>query len=191
MSTADETVTVRTAGPSTTDGVDPEPDVDRDRYVGLGADAIELPGASGRPEPPEREPEAGLALSLSGGGSRALLFHTGAIWRMNELGLLPVLERISGVSGGSIAAGILAKRSQDLGFNADGVSKSLETTFVAEVRQFATKTIDRRVIAELLLPRFRRGGARSRVPPTRRPRASRDFRTVRGSSSTRRTCSRR
>ncbi len=116
-------------------------------------DALAAGEAAGRPAPPERELEAGLALSLSGGGSRALLFHTGAIWRMGELGLLPALERISGVSGGSIAAGILAKHWPDLGFDADGVSASLEGTFVAEVRHFATKTIDRRVIAEgLLLP---------------------------------------
>jgi NTE family protein len=30
----------------------------------------------------------GIALCLSGGGYRAMLFHAGAIWRLNELGLL-------------------------------------------------------------------------------------------------------
>jgi NTE family protein len=36
---------------------------------------------------PERV-EPGVALCLSGGGYRAMLFHVGAIWRLNELGYL-------------------------------------------------------------------------------------------------------
>ena len=50
-----------------------------------------------------------MGLCLSGGGYRATLFHAGAILRMNELGVLPKLDRVSSVSGGSITAGILAK----------------------------------------------------------------------------------
>ena len=49
-------------------------------------------------------------LALSGGGYRAMLFHAGAIWRLNELGWLSKLDRVSSVSGGSIAAGRLAAR---------------------------------------------------------------------------------
>ena len=30
----------------------------------------------------------GIALCLSGGGYRAMVFHLGALWRLNELGLL-------------------------------------------------------------------------------------------------------
>ena len=67
-----------------------------------------------------RAPEPGVALCLSGGGSRAMLFHAGALLRLNELGLLPRLARISSVSGGSIAAGALAVAWRDLGFDADG-----------------------------------------------------------------------
>ena len=47
-------------------------------------------------------PEHGIALCLSGGGYRAMLFHLGAIWRLNELGYLQQLKRVSSVSGGSI-----------------------------------------------------------------------------------------
>ena len=47
-----------------------------------------------------------MALCLSGGGYRAMLFHVGALWRLNELGLLPRLDRVSSVSGGSITAGV-------------------------------------------------------------------------------------
>ena len=52
--------------------------------------------------------EDGVALSLSGGGYRAMVFHVGALWRLNEVGLLSKLKRISSVSGGSITAGALA-----------------------------------------------------------------------------------
>ncbi len=57
------------------------------------------------PEPEKLED--GIALCLSGGGYRAMLFHVGAIWRLNELGYLPKLDRVSSVSGGSITAGTL------------------------------------------------------------------------------------
>ncbi len=46
------------------------------------------------------EPAAGIALCLSGGGYRAMLFHLGALLRLNELGYLARLDRISSVSGG-------------------------------------------------------------------------------------------
>jgi NTE family protein len=40
-----------------------------------------------------------MALCLSRGGYRAMIFHVGSMWRMNELGYLPRLDFISGVSG--------------------------------------------------------------------------------------------
>ena len=45
-----------------------------------------VPGEGGEPAP-------GIALCLSGGGYRAMLFHLGALWRLNEAGYLPRLER--------------------------------------------------------------------------------------------------
>lgn len=65
-------------------------------------------------------PERSIALCLSGGGYRAMLFHLGALWRLQEIGYLNAtagapraadlgpLARISSVSGGSITAGLLA-----------------------------------------------------------------------------------
>jgi NTE family protein len=50
----------------------------------------------------------GKALCLSGGGYRAALFHLGAVRRLNELGILANLDTVSGVSGGSILANLLA-----------------------------------------------------------------------------------
>lgn len=55
----------------------------------------------------DRTPEDGLALCLSGGGYRAMLFHLGSLWRLNDLHYLPRLDRVSSVSGGSITAGVL------------------------------------------------------------------------------------
>jgi NTE family protein len=52
--------------------------------------------------------EAGIGIAASGGGFRAMLFHAGALMRLNELGLLTQAKRISSVSGGSIATGYLA-----------------------------------------------------------------------------------
>jgi NTE family protein len=62
--------------------------------------------------------EDGMALCLSGGGYRAMVFHAGALWRLNELGLLKKLKRISSVSGGSITAGVLGMNWQKLQFDA-------------------------------------------------------------------------
>ena len=61
-------------------------------------------------EPPDAPASArhGSALCLSGGGYRAALFHLGAVQRLDELGILASLTTISGVSGGSILANLLA-----------------------------------------------------------------------------------
>ncbi len=60
--------------------------------------------------PPESVRQ-GIALCLSGGGYRALLFHLGALTRLNELGILARLRTISSVSGGSILSARLASAS--------------------------------------------------------------------------------
>jgi hypothetical protein len=52
-------------------------------------------------------PAEGVALCLSGGGYRAMLFHLGALWRLNEAGVLKAIRRISSVSGGSVVAAYL------------------------------------------------------------------------------------
>lgn len=51
--------------------------------------------------------EDAVGLCLSGGGFKAAIFHLGALERLNELGLLLSIDRISSVSGGSITAGWL------------------------------------------------------------------------------------
>src|SRR5258705_6334185 len=43
-----------------------------------------------------------LGLSLSGGGYRAAAFHLGTMKKLNELGILPKVNVLSTISGGSI-----------------------------------------------------------------------------------------
>jgi NTE family protein len=93
-------------------------------------------------EPDAKGPEEGIALCLSGGGYRAMLFHVGALWRLNELGYLPRLDRVSSVSGGSITAATLASRWGRLEFDGNGVTSDLETQLVEPIRRLAGRTID-------------------------------------------------
>jgi NTE family protein len=96
--------------------------------------------------------EDGIALCLSGGGFRASLFHVGMLWRLRDLGVLPKLTRISSVSGGSIAAAVLALAWKDLA--ADGFSSdAFRARFVEPLRGFCARTIDAPAIAAgVLLP---------------------------------------
>lgn len=57
--------------------------------------------------------DARLALCLSGGGFRAALFHLGALRRLDELGVLPLVDVISSVSGGSMLASLLARHLKE------------------------------------------------------------------------------
>jgi NTE family protein len=90
-----------------------------------------------------RKPQPGIALCLSGGGYRAMLFHLGALWRLNELGYLPRLTRVSSVSGGSITAGVLGLKWSKLTFSGAGIATNFETEVVTPIRRLAGKTIDR------------------------------------------------
>ncbi len=101
-------------------------------------------------EPEKLEP--GIALCLSGGGYRAMLFHAGAIWRLNQLGYLPKLKRVSSVSGGSITNGVLAMNWTKLRYD-DGVASNLDEQFVKPLRKLAGKTIDKPAVFKgILLP---------------------------------------
>jgi NTE family protein len=90
----------------------------------------------------EREPEQGIALCLSGGGYRAMLFHLGVLWRLNEAAMLPKLARVSSVSGGSITAGVLAMNWAQLAFNEAGVAKKFDSRVVEPLRAMAGTNVD-------------------------------------------------
>jgi NTE family protein len=87
--------------------------------------------------------EPGIGLALSGGGFRAMLFHAGALTRLNELGLLSKAQRISSVSGGSIAAGHLAAVWSALGSaDATGAFGDFKAKYVAPIVAFARQSLD-------------------------------------------------
>ena len=137
-------------------------------------------------------PADGVALCLSGGGYRAMLFHLGALWRLNELGYLARLNRVSSVSGGSITAGVLALAWPRLDFDAtasrDELRRSSSSTRSARSRGttvdvWRDRPRDRRCPATIS---DRVAGAYRRAPVRRRDAAG-PARHARGSSSTRRT----
>ena len=92
------------------------------------------------------------ALCLSGGGYRAMLYHTGAICRMNRLGLLRRLRRVSSVSGGSMAAAALAMSWAHLQWDGAGVATNLEAIFLPKIYAQADDTVDVSAAIEWALP---------------------------------------
>lgn len=86
-------------------------------------------------------PEDGNALCLSGGGYRAMLFHTGVLWRLHEAGLLRTFKRISSVSGGTITAALLAKKWQAL-YRTGAPASAFVDEIVVPIRTFAHISVD-------------------------------------------------
>tara|TARA_R110002111_G_scaffold240269_1_gene301957 strand:+ start:19336 stop:20517 length:1182 start_codon:yes stop_codon:yes gene_type:complete len=85
--------------------------------------------------------EDGIGLCLSGGGFRAMIFHLGALIRLNELGLLEKINRFSSVSGGSITNAWLGLQWYTL--KSDHFSKeSLLENVVEPICSLADHTID-------------------------------------------------
>jgi NTE family protein len=105
---------------------------------------------SGKPQKPIEE---GIALCLSGGGYRAMLFHVGALWRLYEAGILGQVKRISSVSGGSVTAGVLGYRWAKLSFDPARTALDFVPEVVAPLRSLAGRTVDiPAIVGGLLLP---------------------------------------
>ena len=99
------------------------------------------------------QPDDGIALCLSGGGYRAMLFHVGAVLRLNEMGVLTKLSRVSSVSGGSITAAVLANHWARLHVDSRGRVENLLTEVVEPICKLASTTIDRgSILGGVLLP---------------------------------------
>jgi NTE family protein len=104
-------------------------------------------------EPAGDAPAHGIAVCLSGGGYRAMLFHVGALWRLNETGFLRRLDRVSSVSGGSITAGVLAMNWRRLDFDGAGVARAFGPAVVDPIRRVAGRTVDVwAIVLGILLP---------------------------------------
>jgi NTE family protein len=99
-----------------------------------------------------RKLEDSIGLCLSGGGYRAMIYHVGALIRLNELGFLPRLAEVASVSGGSITSGVLALRWSQLKFDERGRAANLDELLVRPILRFAEEGIDIRAILYGLLP---------------------------------------
>lgn len=108
--------------------------------------------------PGEEFVEDRLALCLSGGGYRAMLFHLGAFWYLNDAGLLSTVARVSSVSGGSITAAQVALRWASLA--KPDAKGAFESQIVAPIRGLASETID---VKSILGGIFGRGSVSERV----------------------------
>jgi NTE family protein len=96
--------------------------------------------------------QEGTALCLSGGGYRAMLFHLGALWYLNEQRLLGRIARFSSVSGGSITSAVLGWKWRRLQFDDGGRATNFATEVGAPIRELASVTIDTRAVLRGLLP---------------------------------------
>jgi len=85
--------------------------------------------------------EDGIGLALSGGGYRAMLFHLGVLRRLNEIGLLSQVARVSSVSGGSLTAGRLATAWKKLDFQ-DGVAANFDGEVAEPILRFSRRLVD-------------------------------------------------
>jgi NTE family protein len=81
-----------------------------------------------------------------------MVFHLGALLRLNEAGILKKLSRVSSVSGGSITAARLGLAWRHLRFDAERAT-NLETEVIQPIRRLAGETIDAEsIIGGVLLP---------------------------------------
>src|SRR5437762_13525189 len=87
-----------------------------------------------------RQPEEGMALCLSGGGYRAMVFHLGCLWRLNDAGLLGNLKRLFSVSGGSINSLVLGLAWGSLQCKA-GPTGRREEAVIQSIREVARQPI--------------------------------------------------
>ncbi|MEV6268218.1 patatin-like phospholipase family protein [Kribbella sp. NPDC051936] len=107
------------------------------------------PSSPVRPGPDDthEEPQQGIGLCLSGGGFRAMLFHVGVLKRLNLAGQLRQLKRVSSVSGGSITAGLLGLRWDDLTFDDKDVATDFDEHITEPLRAFAHTKVDLPAVA--------------------------------------------
>lgn len=93
-----------------------------------------------------RQPAEGIALCLSGGGFRAMLFHVGSLWRLNECGYLSKLKRISSVSGGSITSAVMGMNWKSMDFDAQGRARNFMVSVVEPICGLADRSLDVKAI---------------------------------------------
>ena len=117
---------------------------------------IELDQLVREPTRDNTPPSPGAAIALSGGGYRAMLFHTGVLWRLGQFGFfsgqplqgltapgklstLGPLARVSSVSGGSIVSAVLGLAMAQLKpLSGAAFDEAFQSAVVAPVRRQRT-----------------------------------------------------
>ncbi|WP_206601463.1 patatin-like phospholipase family protein [Mycobacterium paraense] len=105
----------------------------------------------------------GVGLCLSGGGYRAMLFHLGALRRLNEAGLLATLTRVASVSGGSIIAGILGLHWRRLDFRPSSIGIAVAQRFNELVEEPIMNLAGHGIDVRAVLTGLRPGGISRKV----------------------------
>lgn len=142
----------------------PPPDANILTSPAIGSGMSDLVVPCGNPRPARQEPEPpsdgrpGIALTLSGGGFRATLAGLGVMRFLADAELLADVRWVSAVSGGSVAAGLLAVAMPDLrssSFSQEAVDEVLLKPFVDRVSSEALKTRLLREIWKVIGPKTR------------------------------------
>jgi NTE family protein len=123
-----------------------------------------LPLDTGPTNVPATSDAPSIGLCLSGGGLRAALYALGVVRYLAEAGHLPRVQAVSAVSGGSIAAAVLADRWPALasaGYTVEAFEREVEAPFVSAItsRNLRNRSLGRWAGRRLTL----RGPARGSV----------------------------
>jgi predicted acylesterase/phospholipase RssA len=88
--------------------------------------------------------DSSIGLALSGGGFRAAAFHLGALKRLEEVGILPHIDILSTVSGGSITGALYALRCAQRGDGRPGTYAVDD--LIEEVKELVTQNLRRQAL---------------------------------------------
>jgi NTE family protein len=92
-----------------------------------------------------------IGFAASGGGYRAMLFHLGGLWRLNEFGWLTKIDHFSAVSGGALAVGTLGAAWSRLQVS-DGVAANFRELVAEPIIAMAKVRLDVFAVIRGLLP---------------------------------------
>lgn len=95
-------------------------------------------------EPTLSNTSTSIGLALSGGGFRAAAFHLGALKRLEEVDILPHVNVLSTVSGGSITGALYALRCAQKGDGDPGTYSVGD--LIEEVKELVTQNLRRKAL---------------------------------------------
>ncbi|MCS4159414.1 patatin-like phospholipase family protein [Salinibacter ruber] len=88
--------------------------------------------------------DSSIGLALSGGGFRAAVFHLGALKRLEEAEILPHVDILSTVSGGSITGALYALRCAQRGDGRPGTYAVDD--LIEEIKELVTQNLRRQAL---------------------------------------------